>query len=360
MAKAGPMTTTRPWLLLFFTLILCAGCSANRMHTHGTPPKPCKAANCPPAQQEAATDLLELYENAVDAFSRPRIDGTGMKLPGQFPQSQAWTPAGSPCAHPDQRFPGQVSQWETDTWSDLYFEKPDPHFAAYKVETRGTPPNTSTTLHARFDSDCDGRWETLALTIQSPDSVNPTILDSLRAMIPPPSKRKQYEALGLSSKTADRMVAIDEKNEKTGKSPKMEAIDELFNLHKGAALYLVTPRLDAKTGRTIPCRFPKTQDWTPKGSPCAHPGKKFPANTTQWKTDTWSELGFQMGEPHHAAYRVESSGTLANAQIKLMARTDADCDGHFEVFTKLLRAAVSANRYECTPRTPFEAILESH
>ena len=38
-----------------------------------------------------------------------------------------------------------------------------------------------------------------------------------------------------------------------------------------------------------------------------------------WITDTWSALNFQMNDRHFAAYKVESTGTLAGAKAKLMA-----------------------------------------
>ena len=136
---------------------------------------------------------------------------------------------------------------------------------------------------------------------------------------------------------------------KKAESPaKMEAAKSLLNLYKSASNYYTAPRVAMGTGLKIECQFPENQDWTPAGSPCDGEGHQFEVNTMLWTTMTWSALNFQMNDRHHAAYKVESTGTLAGAKAKLMARTDVNCDGKWEVTTRMIEGDPSTTHAECS------------
>lgn len=68
-------------------------------------------------------------------------------------------------------------------------------------------------------------------------------------------------------------------------------------------------------------------DWTPAGSACALPGKRYPGDAAVWQGEPWRSLGFAMAVPHHYQYRVvrDDQGFVVEA------RGDLDCDGRTTV-----------------------------
>jgi type IV pilus assembly protein PilA len=73
-----------------------------------------------------------------------------------------------------------------------------------------------------------------------------------------------------------------------------------------------------------------TTDWTPAGSCCAQPGQRCRPEPGPWAEAPWSDLGFELSDPHRYQVRYQSDGQ----RVTLAARGDLDCDGtfsHFEV-----------------------------
>jgi hypothetical protein len=74
-------------------------------------------------------------------------------------------------------------------------------------------------------------------------------------------------------------------------------------------------------------------DWTPAGSACAQPNKKFPANAAVWQGEPWATIGFSVTEPHYYQYRLRrDAGGFA-----VEARGDLDCDGKFSHFQRAVQ-----------------------
>jgi len=293
-----------------------------------------------PAKMEAAKSLLKLYKSASHYYTAPRVAaGTGMKIDCQFPQNQDWTPAGSPCEGEGKRFGVDTMLWNSETWSAMNFQMNDGHFAAYKVESSGTITNATITLRARFDTDCDGEWEEMSITAKGDATAshaecsmapNARGLSEIEALLwePPPKPTKRQARTAKTGATA-------------------EVVDQLDKMYKSAAHYYTSPRV-SRTGMKLPCQFPASQDWSPSGSPCDGEGHQFEVDTMLWVADTWSALNFQMNDRHYGAYKVESTGTLAGAKAKLMARTDTNCDGKWEVTTRMIEGDPNATSAECS------------
>jgi len=77
-------------------------------------------------------------------------------------------------------------------------------------------------------------------------------------------------------------------------------------------------------------KFPPTTDWVPAGSPCGLPGDKFPANPMLWAAPPWSELQFEIADPHYYQYRLVNSGS----EISVQAQGDLNCNKLTSLFER--------------------------
>ena len=109
---------------------------------------------------EAIDQLDKIYKGASYYYTAPRVSREGTKLPCQFPASVKATPAGSPCDHPDNKYPGSPSAWTAPTWSALNFQMNDAHYFRYEFTSSGTLGAAQFTAAAYGDLDCDGVWST--------------------------------------------------------------------------------------------------------------------------------------------------------------------------------------------------------
>ena len=126
-----------------------------------------------------------------------------------------------------------------------------------------------------------------------------------------------------------------------------EAIYNLDKIYKGSAVYYATPHV-MDTGQKVPCQFPTTTECTPKGSPCDHPGKRYPHNPAIWDTPTWSSLNFQVNDAHYFKYCIKSAGELSKAHFEVSAHADLDCDGTWSTFTRKAKGDPQATFAECS------------
>jgi len=123
---------------------------------------------------EAIDQLDKIYKGSAVYYMAPRVDTSGNKEECQFPPSTDWTPKGSPCDHPDSKYPVDPSQWTSGTWSALNFQMNDPHYFRYKFESSGTGADAKFTVSAQADMDCDGTWSTFErFGYGDPDSSTP-------------------------------------------------------------------------------------------------------------------------------------------------------------------------------------------
>lgn len=109
---------------------------------------------------EAIDNLDKLYKGAAVYFTVPRVNPDGTRAPCAFPPTTELAPAGSPCDHPDDRYPLAPEAWAGPTWAALSFEVNDPHYFRYRFESSGTGADAQFTASAYGDLDCDGVWST--------------------------------------------------------------------------------------------------------------------------------------------------------------------------------------------------------
>lgn len=68
---------------------------------------------------------------------------------------------------------------------------------------------------------------------------------------------------------------------------------------------------------------------TPSEDCCKHPGGKCPVDPKQWQTPPWTDLDFQIDDPHLFRYSYESDGKTFTAT----AVGDLDCDTSMVTYT---------------------------
>ncbi len=111
-----------------------------------------------------------------------------------------------------------------------------------------------------------------------------------------------------------------------------EARANLRQMRESAMVFLLTDRVDPKTGKLAAPRFPQTTVVTP-GVSCCDPAvdrdgdQRCDADPTPWQQVGWQELGFQPDGQHSFRYRFESAGTGDAASFVASAYGDLDCDG---------------------------------
>lgn len=115
---------------------------------------------------EAIDTLDKIARGATTYFSSPRVAmDTGMMLPPQFPKSSGMSPkAGTCCASlggPDHNDNDQCDpspgDWDSETWSALYFQMTNEHYFVYDFTSNGKTGNDAEfTVSAYGDLDCDG------------------------------------------------------------------------------------------------------------------------------------------------------------------------------------------------------------
>lgn len=111
-------------------------------------------------------------------------------------------------------------------------------------------------------------------------------------------------------------------------------------------------------GAVTSCRFPDPAPCTPAGSPCDHPGDRYPASAEAWSHPTWKALGFQIADPHRYQYCVESEGSGADARFTLVAHGDLDCDGVMSTFQRRLAPDPAAAPGACELGEPTVYVEE--
>ena len=145
-------------VLLALTALVCVGCKGGKDEQKENPA-------IKKAEDEALHKLDMMAKGSAHYFMAPHVTSEGRKLAPQFVRSNDWTPKGKACDHKDKRFPYDSSQWATIEWSALTFQMNDPHYAQYKVQSSGTMAKATTTLSARVDPDCDGKFTEFSVTL---------------------------------------------------------------------------------------------------------------------------------------------------------------------------------------------------
>ena len=79
-----------------------------------------------------------------------------------------WTPAGSACAQPNQKFPANAAAFAGEPWATLGFGVSDPHYYQYRLRRN----DGGFVVEARGDLDCDGKFSRFARAVK-PDGVGP-------------------------------------------------------------------------------------------------------------------------------------------------------------------------------------------
>ena len=83
---------------------------------------------------EAAMNIRKMYDSTVTYFEAEHATSTGDIVARQFPDANAWTPSGTACAEPGQKFAPatHLPDWSTATWQALNFSLDDPFYYAYQ------------------------------------------------------------------------------------------------------------------------------------------------------------------------------------------------------------------------------------
>jgi hypothetical protein len=79
-----------------------------------------------------------------------------------------WTPAGSACAEPNQKFPANAAPFAGEPWATIGFTVAAPHYYQYRVRRDAG----GFVVEARGDLDCDGKFSHFARAVQ-PDGAGP-------------------------------------------------------------------------------------------------------------------------------------------------------------------------------------------
>ena len=118
----------------------------------------------------------------------------------------------------------------------------------------------------------------------------------------------------------------------TRKAKTSEARMNIRKIADAAAAYYAEEHVTA-AGEVLPPGFPETADWTPPlGSCCKGDDGRCRPDPDLWAEMTWLALGFSIDDPHYYSYRFEATGTGADAEFKVSASGDLDCDGKYSLF----------------------------
>ncbi len=79
-----------------------------------------------------------------------------------------WTPPGSACGQPNQRFAPDPQAFAGEPWRTLGFSVDDPHYYQYRVARSGN----GFVVEARGDLDCDGLFSRFSIAV-TPDGPGP-------------------------------------------------------------------------------------------------------------------------------------------------------------------------------------------
>ena len=109
---------------------------------------------------EAIDNLDKMYKGAAFYYTTPRVSSEGSLVACQFPAEQECWPKGSPCDHPDNKYPADAEGWTAPTWAALNFQISAPHYFRYCFKSEGTRSSATFTATAHADLDCDGVWST--------------------------------------------------------------------------------------------------------------------------------------------------------------------------------------------------------
>lgn len=139
----------------------------------------------------------------------------------------------------------------------------------------------------------------------------------------------------------------------------VEAVDELDKIHKSAATYYARGAVLSGSGSAIPCQFPASEAMTPDvtqtlccgGTSDADKDDRCDVKTSNWSTQTWSALNFQMNDQHYFGYSFVSAGSLASAQFTARANADLDCDGTLSTFERYGYGSEDTHFGECSMRS---------
>lgn len=118
----------------------------------------CKKGPSPEqAKPEALMNLRRLADSAVNYFQNAHVNARGDILPRAFPRSVALTPPEVPCGEP---YESQDEDWSQMTWEDLTFRVSDPQYYSYQFDSTGTGLESTFTVSAFGNLDCDDVYST--------------------------------------------------------------------------------------------------------------------------------------------------------------------------------------------------------
>lgn len=213
-------------------------------------------------------------------------------------------------------------------------------------------------LRRLFEALPTARLEWLAGNTVSDDATAREIAGTLKTLVsstrthPHPGGVKMSMRYAVPLRDFARRWATSEPGEAYARFQRMlrtdEAVDNLARIFRGAMDFLTRPRGDADQPEA--CRFPETVECTPpEGSPCDHPGQRYPASAKAWRKPTWMDLRFHLAGPHRYRYCFESSGVLGAARFTATAYGDLDCDGEWSTFQRSGFADPGSSLGGCLP-----------
>jgi hypothetical protein len=103
-----------------------------------------------------------------------------------------------------------------------------------------------------------------------------------------------------------------------------EVLHELSRLLEKLRRWYERQPLHWRTGKNF--AFPASTPWTPAGSACLLPGRKYSMVESAWRHATWQALRYRPEAAHRYQYRFLSIGHGPEASFSLQARGDLDCD----------------------------------
>lgn len=109
-----------------------------------------------------------------------------------------------------------------------------------------------------------------------------------------------------------------------------EATLQLNRIYVSSKSYILETHRTAGLGTDAIPQFPDTELITPAVPCCNFAGGKCPVNPTDWTSQTWQALMFEVNDPHYYRYEYISTGTAnpgVGSNFFAVARGDLNCDG---------------------------------
>jgi type IV pilus assembly protein PilA len=123
------------------------------------------------------------------------------------------------------------------------------------------------------------------------------------------------------------------------RSKTAEANGNLRKIYDGVVAYMNVEHVSS-IGTILPRAFPANQVQTPaSATQCSNAGGKYPSNSSAWTTTSWSDINFEINDPHYYDYGFTSTNTTTNVSsgntMSINAQGNLNCAGTTSLFRRI-------------------------